>query len=45
MDIIQDCMVAEENICMVISFLEIDLVRIIAFAERADSIEERTSSL
>ena len=43
---IQDCMVAEEKICMVISvLLEIDLVRIIAFAERADSIEERTSSL
>jgi hypothetical protein len=39
-------MVAEEKISMVISvLLEIDLVRIIAFAERADSIEERTSSL
>ncbi len=45
-DIIQDCMVAEEKICMVISvLLEIDLVRIIAFAERAYWIEERTSSL
>ena len=45
-DIVQDFMVAEEKMCVVISvLLEIDLVRIIAFAERADSIEKRTSSL